>query len=160
MAERGHATKQSEQPHNRIFYQLVIVFFSGILLFSAGSKLFGFTNSVLEVKHLTRFILSLPETIYPVLAACLITIEFLLGLALLFKRKITLVLPASLMLSVLFLGINLFRMLFDADENCGCFGEVLSITTYYSFILDVIMVLGFAWLINQTNTIKKISKGM
>jgi hypothetical protein len=95
------------------------------------------------------------------LAWALVTVEFVLGAALLADLKPRLTFPLTLLLLLIFLGVDIFAWVTGATEDCGCFGAWFERTpgeaVLETFILLIITLT--AWFgLRQSQTRHRLHK--
>lgn len=126
-----------------------------VFLLSAAGKALSFTETYTEIAMLARTLINLPEWIGIVAAIILLGFELVTALALLFgwQEKATLV--SLLSLSILFLGVNIFKIISSGEEDCGCFGELFSLSVYTSVLLDCLLILSGSYLFQKIQSASK-----
>ncbi len=117
---------------------IINILLGGLFVLSAYSKLFPVEYFELELvdQNITSWYWS------PFLARLIIAFEFFLGLALIFQLKAR---KVSLPFTLAFLGIlsvYLLIILFinGNQENCGCYGELIPLSTVESLIKNIVLI--------------------
>ncbi len=84
--------------------------------------------------------------IAPFIARLLIGLEFFIGLLLVFNIKLKKVAYKLGIVTLLIFSVYLvLLMLFSGNKgNCGCFGEVFSMTPFWALVKNIVMLLVFA----------------
>jgi hypothetical protein len=137
----------------------IIQFIVGILFIVSGlvkandplglsykmQEFFELWNSELNAGHFfaRNFLVGLFEFLHEnslPLAIVMITLEIILGVALLLGRRKKLVLYSLLLLMVFFTFLTGYAYLSGKFTNCGCFGDCLPISPMTSFIKDLVLL--------------------
>jgi uncharacterized membrane protein YphA (DoxX/SURF4 family) len=84
----------------------------------------------------------------------LIVIEFILGVALLFKLHIRLAALGTLLIMVIFTGLTYFDALYNMVPDCGCFGDAVKLTAWETFYKNVVLIILALILFIKRNSIK------
>jgi len=122
------------------YLSLIINIILGILFFiSAYTKLFPVEYFELELveKNISSWSLS------PFVARFIIAFEFFLGAVLLLQLKIKkLTLPFAIGFLSLMSAYLMFQLINNGNqENCGCYGEIIPLTTIESLIKNVVFII-------------------
>ena len=100
-------------------------------LWSEGFAQGNFIKNSLDFFHKSSLTLSI----------ILITLEIMVGIALLMAWKKKLILWMLLLLIIFFTFLTGFAYLSGKFTNCGCFGDCLPITPLTSFLKDILLLL-------------------
>ncbi|RLD44625.1 MAG: hypothetical protein DRI88_09410 [Bacteroidetes bacterium] len=83
------------------------------------------------------------EWIYPLaftLAVLLITVEFLIGVALLLKLQKKVVAWGVLLIMLFFTVVTYFDARYNLVPDCGCFGDALKLSNWVTFYKNIVLV--------------------
>lgn len=122
--------------HNALRWLLGVVF-----VFSAATKFIDPVGTSLFVdKYLATYSLASLLPASEVIAVMLSTVEFVLGVMLILgsTRRITSFL--SLVMMVLFTIVTLLSATILPIGDCGCFGEVVSLTPWQTFLKNMVLL--------------------
>ena len=75
------------------------------------------------------------------LAVMLITVEFLLGFAILFKLKARLASFGILLIMIFFTVVTWFDARYNLVPDCGCFGDAIKMSNWETFSKNVVLIL-------------------
>lgn len=135
---------------NKVYFAWTIrVIVSILFLFSAYSKLHpnaSFGLGTMEVKQL--YALGFTREVAPYFSRLLVAAEFALGIGILqphFLKRI--VVPATILLLVVFCVHLSYSILNDVGGNCGCFGELIEMTPTEALIKNIITIGLLVWLV-------------
>ena len=81
-----------------------------------------------------------------VLSLILISVEFILGAALIFKLKIKLASLGVLLIMIFFTIVTYFDAMYELVPDCGCFGDAVKLTNWETFYKNIVLLV-FAILI-------------
>lgn len=84
----------------------------------------------------------------------LIVIEFILGVALLFKLYFRLAALGSLLIMLIFTGLTYFDALYEMVPDCGCFGDAIKLTAWETFYKNIFLIVLALILFFKRNSIK------
>ncbi len=70
-----------------------------------------------------------------------ISVEFLLGVALLFKLRIRLAALGVLLIMIFFTFVTFIDARYDLVTDCGCFGDAIKLTTWQTFYKNVVLLI-------------------
>lgn len=76
-----------------------------------------------------------------VLTVLLISVEFLLGVALLFKLRIRLAALGVLLIMIFFTVVTYFDARYNLVPDCGCFGDAVKLTNWETFYKNIVLVI-------------------
>jgi hypothetical protein len=71
----------------------------------------------------------------------LITIEFLLGIALVLKLKIRLAALGVLLIMIFFTLVTYFDATYNLVSDCGCFGDAIKLDNWQTFYKNIVLIL-------------------
>lgn len=75
-----------------------------------------------------------------VLSVFLISVEFLLGAALLFKLRIRLAALGALLIMIFFTVVTFIDARYNLVTDCGCFGDAIKLTNWQTFYKNVVLL--------------------
>jgi len=75
------------------------------------------------------------------LAVLLISVEFILGVAFLFKLRIRLAAIGVLLIMVFFTIVTYFDAMYNLVPDCGCFGDAIKISNWQTFYKNIVLVI-------------------
>ncbi len=75
------------------------------------------------------------------LSVFLITVEFLLGFAILFKLKARLASIGILLIMIIFTAVTWFDARYNLVPDCGCFGDAIKMSNWETFSKNVVLIL-------------------
>lgn len=137
---------------NKVYFAWTIRVIVAILfIFSAYSKLYPSADlglGTMEVKQL--YALGFTRDVAPYFSRLLVAAEFALGIAILqphFLKRI--VIPATILLLVVFCVHLTYSVLNDVGGNCGCFGELIEMTPLEALIKNIITIGLLVWLMRM-----------
>ena len=84
----------------------------------------------------------------------LIVIEFVLGVALLFKLHIRLAALGTLLIMIIFTGLTYFDAKYNLVPDCGCFGDAVKLTAWETFYKNIVLIVLAIILFFARNSIK------
>ncbi len=76
-----------------------------------------------------------------VLVVLLISIEFLLGFALLFKLRVKLASLGVLLIMIFFTTVTYFDAKYNLVPDCGCFGDAIKLTNWQTFYKNIVLII-------------------
>jgi len=91
-----------------------------------------FSPSVFDMPYFEK--LALP------IAVIIVSIEFILGILLVFELWVRKVLLFLLIVCIFFAFLTFYSAYFNVVTDCGCFGEALKLTPWMSFLKDIILM--------------------
>ncbi|NVK63033.1 MAG: DoxX family protein [Flavobacteriales bacterium] len=137
---------------NKVYFAWTIrVIVSVLFLFSAYSKLYPSADlglGTMEVKQL--YALGFSRDVAPYFSRLLVAAEFALGIGILqphFLKRI--VVPATILLLVVFCVHLTYSIANDVGGNCGCFGELIKMTPLEALIKNIITIGLLVWLMRM-----------
>jgi len=75
------------------------------------------------------------------LSVFLIAVEFLLGVAILFKLKARLASLGILLIMIIFTAVTWFDARYNLVPDCGCFGDAIKMSNWETFSKNVVLIL-------------------
>ncbi|MBI9037547.1 MAG: DoxX family protein [Bacteroidales bacterium] len=81
---------------------------------------------------------AIPFALY--LAVILVTVEFLLGIALFFRLRIKLSSVLVLLMMIFFTILTFFDAIFNPVPDCGCFGDAITLTNWETFYKNIVIM--------------------
>jgi len=75
------------------------------------------------------------------LSVFLISVEFLLGFAILFKLKARLASIGILLIMIIFTAVTWFDARYNLVPDCGCFGDAIKMSNWETFSKNVVLIL-------------------
>lgn len=75
------------------------------------------------------------------LSVLLISVEFLLGVALLFKLRIRLAALGVLLIMIFFTVVTYFDATYNLVPDCGCFGDAVKLTNWQTFYKNIVLLI-------------------
>ncbi len=75
------------------------------------------------------------------LAVFLIVVEFLLGVALIFKLRYKLATLGVLLIMVFFTIVTYFDANYNLVPDCGCFGDAIKISNWSTFYKNIALII-------------------
>lgn len=137
---------------NKVYFSWTIrIIVSVLFIFSAYSKLYPSADlglGTMEVKQL--YALGFSRDVAPYFSRLLVAAEFALGIGLLqphFLKRI--VIPATILLLVVFCVHLSYSILNDVGGNCGCFGELIKMTPTEALIKNILTIGLLVWLMRM-----------
>ena len=136
-----------------IFYGVLCILLGGMFIFSGMVKLNDPIGLALKLEEyfgvfasdgLTFFLWFKPLSIP--LALLLITLEILLGIALVVCYRMRISLYLAIGLLFFFSLLTLYSAYFERVTDCGCFGDAIKLTPWGSFFKDVALLVGIIFL--------------
>jgi hypothetical protein len=124
----------------KLVKNLIIVAISLLFILSGFSKVIdsqGFINKLWEYRI----------GYFSYLGPLLSSLEIYLGLSILLRYNIRISLFVGLILTSIFSIIFLFGNFFLGIKECGCFGEIIHLTTTENIIKNLILIIGFIYLL-------------
>lgn len=95
------------------------------------------------------------------LSVLLISVEFLLGIALLFKLRIRLAALGVLLIMIFFTVVTFVDAMYNLVTDCGCFGDAVKLTNWQTFYKNlVLLVFVIIIFIKQKSIARKMYKWM
>ena len=74
------------------------------------------------------------------LSILLISVEFLLGVAMVFKLRIRLASLGVLLIMVFFTIVTYFDAMYELVPDCGCFGDAVKLTNWETFYKNIVLL--------------------
>lgn len=81
-----------------------------------------------------------------VISVLLITVEFLLGFALIFKLRSNLTAWGVVLIMIFFTGVTFIDAQYNMVPDCGCFGDAVKMTPWQTFYKNIVLII-FAFVI-------------
>lgn len=93
------------------------------------------------------------------LSIFLICIEFILGIAILFRLKYKLATLGVLLIMLIFLVVTFFDALYNMVPDCGCFGDAVKLTNWQTFYKNI-FIFAFAVILfaNRYRQVRKMKQ--
>jgi thiol-disulfide isomerase/thioredoxin len=137
---------------NKVYFAWTIrIIVSFLFIFSAYSKLYPSADlglGTMEAKQL--YALGFSRELAAYFSRLLVAAEFALGIGLLqphFLKRI--VIPATILLLVVFCVHLSYSIANDVGGNCGCFGELIKMTPTEALIKNIITIGFLVWLMRM-----------
>ena len=134
---------------NKVYFAWTVrIIVSFLFIFSAYSKLYPSADlglGTMEAKQL--YALGFSREVAAYFSRLLVAAEFALGIGLLqphFLKRI--VIPATILLLVVFCVHLSYSIANDVGGNCGCFGELIKMTPTEALIKNIITIGFLVWL--------------
>lgn len=89
------------------------------------------------------------------LSIILISAEFLIGVALLFKLRIRLAALGLLLMMIIFTIITYFDAMYTIVPDCGCFGDAIKLTNWQTFYKNIVLIIFAILIFSQRNKIAR-----
>ena len=124
----------------RVFTGLIFIFSS----FVKGVDPMGTDYRVIDYLEAYGWYFLMDYTL--ALSVLLISIEFLLGIALIFKLRIRLASLGVLLIMVFFTFVTYFDAMYELVPDCGCFGDAVKLTNWETFYKNIVLLV-FAFFI-------------
>jgi len=94
-----------------------------------------------------------------VLSFILISVEFLLGVALLFKLRIRLAALGLLLMMAFFTIVTYFDARYNLVPDCGCFGDAVKLTNWETFYKNILlMIFALVIFVKRNNIARDMQK--
>ncbi len=151
--------------------RLIQYFIGGLFIFSGAVKVNDPVGTAIKLEEyfavFSEDIAEVFQVLVPFslpLAVFLVTLEIVLGVALLvnFRKKDTI--KALLALIVFFTFLTFYSAYFNKVTDCGCFGDAIPLTPWQSFTKDVVLLVLILVLVfrmrTYKNTISSFSGGV
>ena len=139
------------------FPLIIRLLVSSLFLLSAFAKLYptpiyGITK-VFEEGYLIP--MGFSETLAPYFSRFIIGIEFFISFAILQKNYLKkIIIPASILLLIMFSLHLSYQVFFGGSKNCGCFGELIPMTPLQALIKNIITIICLIYLNKNTQKYK------
>ena len=124
----------------RVFTGLIFIFSS----FVKGVDPMGTDYRVIDYLEAYGWYFLMDYTL--ALSVLLISVEFLLGIALIFKLRIRLASLGVLLIMVFFTFVTYFDAMYELVPDCGCFGDAVKLTNWETFYKNIVLLV-FAFFI-------------
>ena len=133
--------KGNEEIKEHLFFKIIRILVGLVFIFSSFVKGVDPVGTSYRVEdyllvYNLDFLLSLKFAI----AIFLITVEFLVGFALIFKLRYKFTVWVTLFLMLFFTAVTWF----DAEDNlvldCGCFGDAIKLTNWQTFYKNIVLL--------------------
>ncbi len=115
-----------------------------IFLFAAGAKLVSpdaFSRQVATLfGDLGLHALAANDIALMMIVGIVVIAEAAIGIVLLLNYRADRVLPLTALMVLVFLVINMTRLQSTPNADCGCFGDLLQVSYYHTFLLDLAML--------------------
>lgn len=121
---------------NSIVYKVFYYFITGVLLFSGVAKIID-PMPMIETLNAAKLT---GEQLNILLASILPIIEIILGLFMIFKQYLNTTLLLVTVLFTLFLTFTIYGNVIGLNEDCGCFGTLISSEFNIEMVLRNIML--------------------
>jgi len=121
--------------YSRIFVGLVFIF-SG---FVKGIDPLGWNYRLVDYFQAFGIPWAVPFALF--LSILLCTIEFTIGISLLFNLWIKGSAWALLAMMIFFTGLTLFDTIYNLVPDCGCFGDAITLTNLQTFLKNVVLMI-------------------
>ena len=76
-----------------------------------------------------------------VITVVLISVEFVLGVALLFKLRTKIAAAGILLIMIFFTVVTYFDATYNLVPDCGCFGDAVKLTNWQTFYKNIVLVI-------------------
>jgi len=130
---------------SRYFVGLVFIF-SG---FVKGVDPLGTTYKIEDYFIAYGMDWAIPLSLY--LSVILVSIEFLLGIALFFRLRMKISSILILLMMIFFTILTFFDALFNPVPDCGCFGDAITLTNWETFYKNIVLMV-FVLIIFRSRT--------
>lgn len=120
-----------------ILFILLRLVLGGTFLFSAYTKLYPV--EMLELKLVETNLVSWYQA--PIVARLFISVELLLGSFLILNITPKLTVKVTISVLIIFTFYLVYMILFHPDEDCGCFGVYIKLSSSASIIKNIILLL-------------------
>jgi uncharacterized membrane protein YphA (DoxX/SURF4 family) len=130
---------------SRILVGLVFVF-SG---FAKGMDPVGFAFKIEDYFLAYGMQWATPLSIYLSITVC--SIEFLLGMALLFNLRLKYLAWPLLAMMIFFTILTFFDAVYNPVPDCGCFGDVIKLTNWQTFFKNIVLIFFVAIIFSSRN---------
>ena len=107
-----------------------------------------FGADVLNLEFLIPY--ALPFSIFLIIAEIILGVKLLVG----FKPKLTV--WALFIMIIIFLFLTWYSAYYDKVTDCGCFGDVITLTPWETFYKNIVLVVLIAFLLINTKHIKPV----
>lgn len=124
----------------RVFTGLIFIFSS----FVKGVDPMGTDYRVIDYLEAYGWYFLMDYTL--ALSVLLISVEFLLGIALIFKLRIRLASLGVLLIMLFFTFVTYFDAMYELVPDCGCFGDAVKLTNWETFYKNIVLLV-FAFFI-------------
>lgn len=85
----------------------------------------------------------------------LISVEFLLGIALLFKLRIRLAAIGALLIMIFFTVVTFIDARYNLVTDCGCFGDAVKLTNWQTFYKNIVLLVFVLIIFVKQNSISR-----
>ncbi len=133
--------KGNEEIKEHLFFKIIRILLGLVFIFSSFVKGVDPVGTSYRVEdYLLVYNLDFLLSFKFVIAILLITVEFLVGFALIFKLRYKFTVWVTLFLMLFFTAVTWF----DAKENlvsdCGCFGDAVKLTNWQTFYKNIVLL--------------------
>jgi len=118
----------------RVFTGLIFIFSS----FVKGVDPIGTDYRVVDYLEAYGWYFLMDYTL--ALSILLISVEFLLGVAMVFKLRIRLASLGVLLIMVFFTIVTYFDAMYELVPDCGCFGDAVKLTNWETFYKNIVLL--------------------
>lgn len=132
-------------------FNYLVIFPAAVLFIGAFSKTLSFDNAVIDIIDLFPSIIQLNKIFAVIITVILIITELFAAIFLLLYKKYTYSIIFALSLFMIFIFINLLKIINNGNTECGCFGEIINANTYTILIVDIIMLNILLFLLKKKN---------
>jgi uncharacterized membrane protein YphA (DoxX/SURF4 family) len=145
MAFKGSKKASEKEAGWRLWWPHVLAGLVGLVLLAAA--LTKCADMELFVRQIKAYGIVSNRAMLIAAAWGMVVLEFVLGVALIIAYRIQLVLLATVLLLLLFLGVTGWAWSTGATEACGCFGAWLERTPKEAAVEDLVLIAftGLAW---------------
>lgn len=92
------------------------------------------------------------------LSIALSTMEFVLGLALLFNLRLRALSWLLFPLMIFFTGLTLYDAIYTPVSDCGCFGDAIKLTNWQTFYKNIVLIIFVYIIFKQRRKFKNVIK--
>ena len=89
------------------------------------------------------------------ISVLLISVEFLLGIALLFKLRIRIATLGALLIMIFFTVVTFVDAMYNLVTDCGCFGDAIKLTNWQTFYKNIVLLIFVIIIFVKQNSIKR-----
>lgn len=113
-----------------------------VFIFSAAMKGVDPLGTAYRVEdYLGAYSMDWMEAYSLVISFLLITVEFLLGIALVFKLRARLAALGVLLIMIFFTGVTYFDARYNLVPDCGCFGDAIKLDNWETFYKNIVLII-------------------
>jgi uncharacterized membrane protein YphA (DoxX/SURF4 family) len=155
MSSKKSKAKQQREP---VWARLIRIILGLVFIFSSLMKGVDPLGTAYRVEdYLGAYTMEWLSPYALAIAIFLITIEFLLGFALVFKLQAKLAALGVLLIMVFFTLVTYFDARYNLVPDCGCFGDAIKLDNWETFYKNIVLIL-MAVLVFVTR--KSVSMGL